>query len=155
MRRLLRYVAALLAGFTVVEQYTFQVAERNVGARESRGNVRQETRAVVIGQVILGIVRTQHHVADGRNIDAHCRTIVIGLQMRSWFRFLWCLLSLRKWFRCGLLFLCYRWRCAARYAQKHPDAETRLMDVIEIPSNHLNGFLVRQFSPDAGGFAAC
>ncbi len=57
-------VAALLARFAAVDEDAFQVAEGDIGGPEPRRHAGEEPDAVVVGQVILGVIRAEHHVAD-------------------------------------------------------------------------------------------
>ena len=68
-------IAALLGGFAAVDEHALEIAERDIGGRQYRRNAGKEARAVVVGQVIAGVVRADHHVADGRDADAHLRPV--------------------------------------------------------------------------------
>ena len=63
-------VAAFLAGLAAVNQHAFQVAESNISITEYRRHVPQEADTVIIGQMILGIVGAEHHIANGSDADA-------------------------------------------------------------------------------------
>ena len=63
-------VTALLYRLASIREYAFQVADGEVGRRQHLGHVGEEAQAIIVGQVILGKVRAEHHVADERNTDA-------------------------------------------------------------------------------------
>ena len=63
------WIAAFLARFATVDEHTFEVAERDIGRPEPGRYAGEEAYAVVVGQVVLGVIGTKHHVADRGNAD--------------------------------------------------------------------------------------
>ena len=82
-------VAASLTGGTPIDKNAFEVTEGNVGGRQERCYLRKKTDAVIIREVILRVVRAEHHIANRSDADAH------GRFGRAW-----------RWYGCGS----YDWR---------------------------------------------
>src|SRR5690606_3428118 len=60
-----RRVGADLAWSPAVDQHTLEVAEGQVRCRQDRRHAGEKSGAVVIRQMILRVIGSEHHVADG------------------------------------------------------------------------------------------
>ena len=69
------WVAAGFARLAAIHEYSLKIAKRDVGGGEDRRNVSEKADAIIIRQVVLRIVSTNHHVADGGDADAQRRFV--------------------------------------------------------------------------------
>jgi hypothetical protein len=54
-------------------RHTFEVAEGDIGRRENRRHGLEKTKAVVVGQYVLGKIRARHDVSHRRQREAGMR----------------------------------------------------------------------------------
>ncbi len=62
-------IFAFLRRFTAIDKHSLKVTEGDVGGGQDGRNAGEKTYAIVIRQVVLGKVSTNHHVTDGRDRD--------------------------------------------------------------------------------------